>query len=367
MENILKTLTLERIRGIPQRVKARLVLDFGSAEKVFDLAKNSSLIRDQFGPLANSILSAKIDFDPYKKELDEALSGGIEAVTIDSAGYPQLLRNIDDPPLLFYKKGLKFPEDKLYIAVVGSRSATKYGKDYAYSISKELAGFGVTVVSGMAYGIDSVAHKGCLDGKGFTVAVLGNGILKPYPLENRALFNEIIESGAVISEFPPSEEPLPHNFPKRNRIISGLSHGVFVVEASIRSGARITARLALEQDRDTFALPGPVYSATSAGTNELIKLGHAKLTTSVKDILIEFAQFKSLIDSGNENREDFIDDLTTRQKNLICHLKKGETVDIDSLGEKTGLKIEEILDIILELELKGVISRSPGNAVSRGT
>src|SRR3989338_9654267 len=208
----------------------------------------------------------------------------IRKITIDDKEYPKNLRNIYDPPKQLYVNGTLLGQDEMAVALVGSRRATQYGLEACEKLAYELAIRGVTIVSGMARGIDSAAHRGALRAKGRTIAVLGSGHNNIYPPENEKLYHEIVRNGAVVTEFENDMPPLPENFPQRNRIISGLSLGVVVVVAARNSGALITANFALEQGRDVFALPGKVDSQTSFGTNGLIKQG-AKLVSCVDDIL----------------------------------------------------------------------------------
>lgn len=217
----------------------------------------------------------------------------IKTLTLQDKNYPANLRHIYQPPSIIYFRGEVLLEDNIAVAVVGSRRATDYGLGNAERLGFELASRGVTVISGLARGIDTAAHKGALRAGGRTIAVLGSGLDVMYPSENKRLADEITRYGAVISEFEPDAPPARHNFPKRNRIISGLSLGVVIVEAAKRSGSLITADFALEQGREVFALPGKVGSFTSEGTHNLIKQG-AKLIESIEDIVEELEALKEL-------------------------------------------------------------------------
>ncbi len=231
-----------------------------------------------------------------KTDLDNELKlvkrHNLRIITRDDADYPENLKDIIDPPIVLYVKGKLKPQDKNSVAIVGSRLASFYGLSCAEKFSGELTDHGFTVVSGMARGIDTASHRGALKQRGRTIAVIGSGFNQIYPPENKELSEEISGHGAVISEFPVDTLPLPQNFPRRNRVISGLSLGVLVVEAAGNSGALITADFALEQGREVFALPGKVDSFTSSGTNGLIKQG-AKLVSCVDDIIEEFNLFGS--------------------------------------------------------------------------
>jgi DNA processing protein len=225
------------------------------------------------------------DSDALKREIELINDNGFKVISLSDAAYPPLLREIANPPLVLYVRGDVSILSEFSLGVIGSRECSSYGINCACELSRKLARCGVVVVSGLARGIDTAAHTGALAGR--TVAVLGSGLLNIYPRENKPLCDDIALKGAVVSEFPLNTAPDRDNFPRRNRIISGLSKGVVVVEAAMRSGALITARLAMEQNREVFAVPGRMNSHTSEGTNQLIKDG-AKLVDSVEDILLEF-------------------------------------------------------------------------------
>lgn len=233
------------------------------------------------------------------KELELAKKHNIKVISINDSSYPEILKKIYDPPKILYVKGKLVKEDGLAIAIVGSRRASSCGLAQAEKFGFELAKLGITIVSGLARGIDTKAHWGALKAGGRTLAVLGSGLLNIYPRENKELADKIASSGAIISEYPLAAEPLAQNFPRRNRIISGLSLGTVVIEAAKTSGALITARCAIEQGREVFSLPGSLDSDTSFGTNELIKDG-AKLTMSVEDVLEEMSPYiKNLLKESN--------------------------------------------------------------------
>ena len=276
-------------------------------------------------------------------------------VTLTDQSYPNNLRQIFDPPPLLYVRGDLQPKDELAISMVGSRLISNYGRMITERIAGDLAGNGVTIVSGMARGIDSAAHRGALSVGGRTIAVLGCGVDIVYPRENRRLFEEITAHGAVISEFPLSTPPEGVNFPKRNRIISGLSLGVVIVQANSRSGSLITAGLALEQNRDVFAVPGNVGMAGSRGTNRLIKQG-AKLIESAEDILEEVLprfQHRGL------EPEDRKLSLEEEEERVFC-LLEDEPIHIDSIIAQTRMSASRVSTILLQLELKGLVQQLSG-------
>jgi DNA processing protein len=303
------------------------------------------------------------NIENLEKELLLAKKYRIRIMTQDDADYPQNLKNIYDPPIVLYVKGELKPEDNLAIAVVGSRRASFYGLNSAEKFSRQLAEKGLTIVSGMARGIDTYAHQGALKAGGRTIAVIGSGFRHIYPQENMGLAEKIAQNGAVVSEFPMNTEPFKQNFPRRNRVISGLSLGTLVVEAAQNSGALITADFALEQGREVFALPGKVDSGTSFGTNGLIKQG-AKLVTSPEDILEELnletnvSGIKCHV-SGENN--------TTIEENSLYSLLSNEPVSVDELVEKTNLAIPCVSDILLRLQLKKLVQQLPGKQFVRSS
>ena len=284
-------------------------------------------------------------------------SDSIKIIKKLSKDYPKILTEIHNPPKQLYVRG-NFPKNyDLNFAIVGTRAASEYGKILAFNISKELAGLGFNIISGMALGIDTQAHLGALAAKGTTIAVLGSGISDPsiYPHENLNLAHKIIESGgAVISEYNPKEKSEIWYFPERNRIVSGLSCGVLVVEAPEKSGALITARLALEQNRDVFAVPGSIFSKNSAGTNYLIKNG-AKLVTSVDDIIDELGLAKLKI----KKIEDVKQKLTEEEKIILNAIERGP-FDVDKICEVTKMPVNKILSIISVLEIQDIIKNIGG-------
>jgi len=281
----------------------------------------------------------------------------IDVMTIKDSSYPEELKNIPDPPVVLYYRG-KLVKEEIRIAVVGSRRATFYGLDMAKRLSAELAQKGVTVVSGMARGIDSEAHKGALEAGGRTIAVFGCGVDITYPPENVRLKEQIVKSGAVISEYLPGTPPVPINFPARNRIISGLSRGVVVVEAGEKSGSLITADFALEQGRDVFAIPGNIDSKNSRGTNRLIKDG-AKIVTNADDIMEELR-----IEYKNQNIIENKDNLKTRlldanERTIAQRLAKG-VAHIDVIARDCGIDVQLAASILFMLELGGFVEQLPG-------
>lgn len=281
----------------------------------------------------------------------------VRLVMFTADDYPKSLFEIPDPPPFLYVRG-ELRSSEPAIAIVGSRRATSYGLLTTGRLAEALANHGVTVVSGMARGVDTAAHKGCLQAGGRTVGVLGCGIDKVYPPENRKLFDEMAEKGCLVSEFPLGTLPLAENFPRRNRIISGLSQGVLVVEAAEKSGSLITAQYALEHGRDVYAVPGNITFATSRGTNRLIKQG-AKLVDCVEDILEELPGFGVQSDANPSGRAARSFSLTPREA-AVYELLARSPLHIDDIISQTELTAGEVSSILLHLELKGAVASLPG-------
>ena len=298
----------------------------------------------------------------------------IKEITIDDAEYPKNLRNIHTPPKQLYVNGTLLEQDEMAVAIVGSRRATPYGLETAEKLGFELAARGVTVVSGMAIGIDSAAHRGALKAKGRTIAVMGSGHNIIYPPQNEKLYEEIAKTGAVVTEYEADDEPFPGHFPARNRIISGLSLGVVVVEAAKDSGALITANFAAEQGRTVFAVPGKVSSATSSGTNELIRDG-ACLIQSVDDILQELSikEIKTVSEEGrgaidekiSRQTKAYIYNALTDDERRIYKNLSDEPIHVDEILEKTGMEHAKASKVLLDLELKRLITQLPGKQFVR--
>lgn len=280
-----------------------------------------------------------------------------DVITYNDSVYPCELKYMADPPAVLYCRG-KLQLSDVHIAVVGSRRATEYGMSTARKLSRELASNGVTVVSGMARGIDSGAHKGALEAGGRTVAVLGCGIDTVYPSENAELMKNIIKSGAVLSEYPPGTPPLAFNFPARNRIISGLSRAVTIIEANAKSGSLITADFALDQGKDVFAVPGNINSPNSVGTNMLIKDG-AKLITGAEDILNELNMSYCANNMLSKEKRKMDQILGSEEKSIAQRLQLGPA-HIDTIARDCKLSVQLAGSVLVMLELSGFVEQLPG-------
>jgi DNA processing protein len=367
-------LALKSIEGIGPEFIQALLLRFSPLSAVFKASRAAvESIPGIKKKTAAAILSFK-EWDKISRQLDALEKAGIQVITFCDDLYPAGLRNIYGSPPFLYVLGSLQKED-INLAIVGSRQASTYGRYTTERFSRELAQKGVTIVSGMARGIDTCSHRGALSAGGRTIAVLGSGPDVVYPPENKKLFSAICQNGAVISEYPPGTEPLPYHFPARNRIISGMSYGVLVVEAGEKSGSLITARLALEQGREVFAIPGSIDSPASRGTNSLIKQG-AKLIENVDDIIedivpqlepkasgqIKAASFPPSAFAAKQLNASF-DGPNAAQKDIAEIIAQGKA-HADDIISAVGLPAQEVLSKLMTLELQGIIARQPGNYYS---
>jgi DNA processing protein len=370
-------IALNMTPGVGPRAAAKLLERFGSAEAVFN-ATRSELESLRLRPEAIESIRARDLFEKAESEIENVRQLGADVLLLDDGVYPQLLREIFDPPITLYLKGA-WAEclDKPCVAVVGSRRCSTYGLNAASMLARDLAQRGVTIISGLARGIDAAAHRGALEGGGRTVAVVGTGLDQVYPRDHKKLLDEILAAGgAVVSEFPLGTPPAPQNFPYRNRVISGLSLGVLVVEAAENSGSLITARMAMEQNREVWAVPGNITSRNSFGTNYLIKGAGAKLVQQWQDIASELppeiaAELLPPVAKKNED-EGVVKqlslvpiDLTASEHILLKLLSPDEAVHIDQLAESSKLSISELTGALLGLEMRELIRQLPGKCFVR--
>jgi DNA processing protein len=313
--------------------------------------------------LAGRIAEERRRIDP-EREWDRLQQLQINCLSVEDPAYPELLRQIPQPPVLLYCRGRLPDIDHLAVAIVGSRRCTLYGKEVAFRLAGELAALGVAVISGMALGVDSAAHRGALAARGCTVAVLGCGVEHCYPPANESLMKQIIGCGAVISEFPLDTKPLPQHFPQRNRIISGLSMGTVVVEATEKSGALITAHYALEQNREVFAVPGNVGSPYSRGSHRLLKEG-ARLVESAYDIIDELPVGPLLAGSSAATAEPGAKPLLSEAEKRLLEQVPYHPIHLDRLIRVGGLSPDTAGALLLSLELKGQLRQLPGKYFCR--
>jgi DNA processing protein len=357
MASVRPWLALKRVPGVGNLLYRRLIDHLGSPEAVL-AADDSQLlaVKGVTRRLVAAIRKHRAD-DAVDRELAIINQKGYALIPLTDRRYPALLRQIPDPPPYLYVYG-RLPTDGLHIAMVGSRNATGYGMAATRQLSTDLAGQQVTIVSGMARGVDTAAHAGAIAGGGTTVAVLGTGLERIYPQENQALFHQIARHGAVVSEFSLDSGPDAHHFPARNRIISGMCHGTVVVEAAGRSGSLITARLAAEQNREVFAVPGNIHSFKSVGTHDLIRQG-AKLVAHARDILEEFDHIGPLDQQQAAPAPAALPPLTEAEA-MVMHCLEAEPVHIDDLARQLPLAPGMLPGLLLQLELKGLVSQYAG-------
>ncbi len=355
-------LCLKMIKGVGNNVFLSLINRFGSPKKVFNANIDELLDTGIRKELAYRIIKKEFLLDP-DKEVRKLQVFGARLITFNDEEYPPLLKEIDYPPMILYAKGKPLPKDQFFISIVGSRNASSYGLRVAEDFSYKLAKIGIGIVSGMARGIDSFAHKGALKAKGYTIAVLGTGIDIIYPKDNKNIFESIEKNGTIITEFPLGMHPEAKNFPIRNRIISGISKGVLVIEATKKSGSLITASFALNQGREVFAIPGSIESIKSRGTHFLIKQG-AKLVEDVQDILEEFGIRDVVEDHHHDNNKTASFDLNSKEQLIYKYISE-YPVHIDEIIRNTGMDAPEVLSSLLKMELKGAVVQLPGRMYIR--
>jgi len=358
-------LRLSLVVGVGPRHLRQLIDHFGTPAEVLAASRTALQELPGIGPkISRAILEAGETIN-VEAELAICQSHGIEICTLEDDDYPRMLREIPDAPPVLFTQGALSGADLLSVAVVGARHATTYGRNQARRLAAGLARAGLTVVSGMARGIDGEAHRGALEAGGRTLAVLGGGLLSLFPPEHESLAAEIAASGAVLSEFPPRMEPQSGFFPQRNRIISGISLGTIVVEASARSGALITARHAYEQGREVFAVPGPIDSRASRGPHGLIRDG-ARLVQSVDDVLEELGPLVEAVprDAGPTIRHPAELKLNAAEQQVLAAVEQQPT-SIDSIVADTQLPVPRVLATLSVLESRHLIRRVSGQQVAR--
>jgi DNA processing protein len=353
--------------GVGNDTARKLLAEFGSAEAIFGQTQ-ASLRELGSEKLVNAIHTRPEKLAALLQTTLDWLAAGDDRriVTLGDAGYPASLLDIEDPPLMLYMLGTLAGQAQpainsiaSHLAIVGSRNPTPQGEANAKQFSRALANSGLCVVSGLALGIDAAAHDGAMLGGGDTIAVVGTGLDRVYPKKNLALAHRIAQQGMIISEFPLGTPPLTSNFPKRNRIISGLSQAVLVVEAALKSGSLITARLAAEQGKDVFAIPGSIHSPQSRGCHALIKQG-AKLIETAEDVLEEMQIPLQQLATSSVTAEH-----PSAADNELLAALGFDVTSLDALQARTGLPTPELQSQLLELELDGHVARLPGGLFQR--
>ena len=394
---------LSIIPGVGYQTIRRLLTAFESAQRALDATlEELTQVEGLTANISQQLVSGKSRVS-VDQELELIEAHNCHLLAINDSTYPMLLKEIADPPPLLYVRGELGQPDAPSITIVGTRSPTNYGKTISRQLSQQLAESGITVISGFARGIDTCAHQGALQANGRTIAVLGNGLSQIYPAENRELADKIMKSGALISEFPMTVPPFPKNFPRRNRVVSGMSSGTVVVEASIRSGSLITARHAAEQGREVFAVPGQIFSNQSKGSHQLINQG-AKLINAIDDIWEAFPnrrltpsltsppiqlpldQNDSARGRVNSNlfaevsaRDTSIGSTGTSSENPSVQATQQLSTDeraileaigvpcshIDQIARTTALPMNKVSSALVMLELKGIVQQMPGKQFAR--
>lgn len=375
-----RLLTLNLTEGIGVVLYRRLVRHFGALEAAVAAPERALREVPGIGPVLAGAIRKHARAGTGRAEIDRAARLGVRVLPFWDEAYPAVLKPLYDPPLVLYVKGTLAPEDALAVAVVGTRVPSFYGRAQAERFARQLAARGITVVSGLARGVDTHAHEAALKAGGRTVAVLGSGLQRVYPPENAKLAARVAEQGALVSEFSLAASPNPKNFPRRNRIISGLSLGVLVVEAGRRSGALITVDWALEQGREVFAVPGKIDNPESAGCHAILKQGAAKLVESVEDILEEIPAYAAAQPAGGPGRggaagrgnggaaeprgtigaASALARTGDGRASELLALLGGEPLHIDALIAESGLPSSAVSAALLGLELKRLVKQLPG-------
>jgi len=357
-------INLSAIPGVGATRTRALVAHFKSTEDIFKASIKQLTAVDGVEIKTAKSIKDFSDFEYGAGQINKTKQDGVEIVDFWDERYPENLKRIYDPPAFLFVKGMLGKQDKYAIAMVGTRLPSSYGKVVAEKIAKELAQKGLVIISGLARGIDTISHWAAVQSGGRTIAVMGSGLDHIYPGENKKLTEKIIEQGALISEFPMGTEPDAVNFPRRNRIISGLALGTIVVEAGLKSGALLTANYALEQNREIFAVPGNINSPKSMGTNQIIKDG-AKLITDATDVIVELEpQLKHFLKQDEAKSKELPEDLSELEKLLLNNLSN-EPIHIDKLANVIGKSTAETLSALLPLEFKDLVKQLPGKLFVR--
>ena len=369
-------IALNMTPGVGPRAATKLLERFGSASAVFD-ARRTELESLRIRPETIESIMKKEFHDKALEEFERVKKAGGDILILDDGSYPDLLRQIDDPPITLYVRGdWQACLEQPCVGVIGSRNCSTYGKNSAEMLARELAARGITIVSGLARGIDTSAHRGAIEAKGRTIGVLGTGLDSIYPKENTRLAEEILDKGgALFTQFPLGTPPLKDNFPYRNRIISGLSLGGLIVEASERSGSLITARLAMEQNREVMAVPGNITSGNSFGTNYLIKAG-AKLVQQWQDVVGELPseiaaailppKIEERSNGKSSKPQDLMpSDLSDHERTIWPLLPMDDSIHIDALLEESRLSFGDLNAALVGLDLRDLIRVLPGKNYAR--
>lgn len=364
-EELIAAVAMSLVPGIGPRLQSELLAHFQTARNV--MRQSVAVLQSVSGISAR--LADRIAAEEYlqaaRDNVAQCHESGVNLLRRDRPGYPNGLTSLCDAPVLLYARGDIRPQDELAVAIVGSRRCTVYGRRQSERLAGSLVRAGFTVISGLARGIDAAAHRGALNAGGRTIAVMATGVREIYPPEHAELAMEIIRHGALVSEFPPGQKPRPGLFPQRNRIISGMSLGVIIVEATRSSGALYTARHAMEQGREVFAVPGPVDSVASEGCHELIRDG-VTLVRTVDDVLKELGPLRGPAVSGESATVHDPREMSLNvQEKEVLNLIGSSPVPVDEVLRTTQLDLSRVLSTLTVLEMKRFIRRLPGNMVLR--
>jgi len=362
MKDLRFWLALVRTPGLRWQTLEAMLVAFRSTEAIFAAAPRDLRPFDLSEETRAALKSP--DWHRIDKDLEWMQSTGSALVPANSGDFPAMLARIPDPPLALFVRGDRKLLDRLQLAIVGSRNPTPGGRQTAYDFSRHLASAGLVITSGLATGIDAEAHRAALDAGAGTIAVCGTGLDRLYPKSNLALGERILAEGALVSEFPPATPPLAHHFPRRNRIVSGLSLGVLVVEAAFRSGSLITARLASEQGREVFAIPGSIHNPLARGCHRLIRDG-AKLVERAQDVLEELGPLAGVASSASAERQE----TPALDPEYLAVLEQigFDPTPLDVLVARTGLGVDVLSSMLLILELQGKVTAPPGGRYARTT
>ncbi len=361
-ENTLYLLALSEIKGIGPVIIKNLIAFCGSAKAIFSTPKGQLLRAPGVGENTTHLLNSVPNLKSAEKRLEECQKMGISVLPFTDPQYPYYLKFIHQAPVILYKKGHLDFNAQPAIAMVGTRKPTHAGMDIAEEFATYFAQQGINVVSGLAYGIDIQSHRAVLNARGYTTAVLGHGLDSIYPWAHQAKAQEIIQEGALISEYPPGTEPDPAHFPARNRIVAGMSRAVIVIEAAERGGALITAQMAFDQNREVYAVPGRIKDSRSAGCNHLIRDQIAKLITHPQEVLDDLEiQWKAqeVSKEPSQLQLKLEKPLSTQETQILNILSKGET-QVDLLTKQSGIPLQTLHPLLLSMEFKGLIIQSPG-------
>lgn len=358
---------LNLLNGIGYAKVKSLLGRFNSVENIFAQSQASLTTANGIGSKLAEQIAGWQKFVNLEHELEFAVKGGVKIITLADSDYPAILKEIYDPPLCLYVRGVLPKFDNKAIAVVGSRRVSNYGRKMARHLSESLGYARWTVVSGLAYGVDAIAHQACLDAGGITIAVLGSGLARIHPQDHIPLARDIIShGGAVISEFPMDFPASRQSFPRRNRIVSGLCRSTLIIEAGLKSGALITANSALEQGRSVFAVPGQADNPQAKGCNKLIRDG-AVLTEAIEDIINEFEFQPDLFDDNisapDSNNAIDLDKLNDNERKVVEALQV-DSLSLDELANITAIDAGALMSVMMKLEIEQIVSQLPGKIYS---